>query len=408
MTDLSIGGKGITKGRALSLTSLGHFINDGTLFLFPLLVDIVLSVKLFAPVFAAVFLTVFYVIGSVFSLVVGRVADRGFSLGKLIGLGLFLYPLGLLGFYFIIEYHVSSFPIALISTLSMGVASSFYHPLGASVLQESYGSGSTGTALGINGAIGSAGRALYPSLLFVVAAVLTLADSFLFFAVLAAVAAVVIASGLRNCCKQTETHGVKGKALRNGVTIPLILLTILAFVKSVATQGIISWIPIYLSNVKGLGLSDSLGYTLSLMFVGGIAGQPVFGYLTRKFDKRILLSLTSFGTAVTILGYINTMGMEALAMLGVFGFFTFSGFPLLLSIIQDYVQGTSSTANSVVWGLGSQGGMAVGPAVVGLLALNDYSGLTASFYLMIVLIFVVGTAFLFMPKSSTKKKRALF
>ncbi|MDG6937653.1 MAG: hypothetical protein JRN42_03815, partial [Nitrososphaerota archaeon] len=145
MTDLSIGGKGITKGRALSLTSLGHFINDGTLFLFPLLVDIVLSVKLFAPVFAAVFLTVFYVIGSVFSLVVGRVADRGFSLGKLIGLGLFLYPLGLLGFYFIIEYHVSSFPIALISTLSMGVASSFYHPLGASVLQESYGSGSTGT-----------------------------------------------------------------------------------------------------------------------------------------------------------------------------------------------------------------------------------------------------------------------
>ena len=52
--------------------------------------------------------------------------------------------------------------------------------------------------------------------------------------------------------------------------------------------------------------------------------------------------------------------------------------------------------------------MAFGPAVVGLLALNDYSGLTTSFYLMIVLIFVVGTAFLFMPKSSTKKKRALF
>ncbi|MDG7013649.1 MAG: hypothetical protein JRN46_05390 [Nitrososphaerota archaeon] len=77
-------------------------------------------------------------------------------------------------------------------------------------------------------------------------------------------------------------------------------------------------------------------------------GPPVFGYLTRKFDKKIPLSLTSFRTAVTIVGYINTMGMEALVMLGVFGFFTFSGFPQLLLIIQDYVQGPSSTANSVV------------------------------------------------------------
>ena len=408
MSHLSVGGEGVPKSRALLLTSLGHFINDGTLFLFPLLVDIVLSVKLFAPVFAAVFLTVFYIMGSAFSLVVGRAADRGFSLGKLIGLGLFLYPLGLLGFYFIIQYHVNSFPIVLVSTLLMGTASSFYHPLGASVLQGSYGSGSTGTALGINGAIGSVGRALYPSLLFVVAAALTLARSFLFFAALAAVAAVVIAAGLRNCCKQAETRGTRAKALRSSVATPLILLTILVFARSVATQGIISWIPVYLSNVKSLGLSDSLGYTLSLMFAGGIVGQPVFGYLTRKFDKRVLLSLTSFGTAVTILGYINTTGMEALVMLGVFGFFTFSGFPLLFSIIQDYVQGTSSTVNSLVWGLGSQGGMAAGPAVVGLLALNDYSALTTSFYLMIALIFVVGTAFLFMPKSSTKKKMALF
>ncbi len=106
------------------------------------------------------------------------------------------------------------------------------------------------------------------------------------------------------------------------------------------------------------------------MYAGGIAGQPTFGLLADRFDKRLVLALDSLGSAAGIFLFLSTTGHGAgvLLALVVFGLFTFSGFPLLLSLVAGYVpKGSSTTGNALVWGIGSTGGQAVGSLAVSLL-----------------------------------------
>ena len=92
-----------------------------------------------------------------------------------------------------------------------------------------------------------------------------------------------------------------------------------------------------------------------------------------------------------------------------FGFFTFAGFPLLLSLVSDYVpKGSSSTGNALVWGLGSTGGQAMGPLVVGLLTLGSYSNLTTAFAVMAVVAALTVLGMPLLAKSENRAKMPLF
>lgn len=417
MSDLSISTEAtVKKARAaLTFTSLGHFINDGTVFFFPLLVDILVKTDSLSALTVTILLGIFYAAASLFSVEVGRIASRWHNKGSLIGLGLILMALGLVGFYFSI-LKAGSFivvPVAALSALSAGIGSSFYHPLGGAVLQMSYSADKRGRALGINGSMGSVGRALYPSLLYALAALLTLDFSFLVFGLLAVVAAFAIALGLRSQAvrERIVASDEKGKATkrRDAISGSILILAIVTFIRSTASQGIASWIPSYISNVQKVGISSLLGYSITLMFIAAIVGQPIFGYLADRMDKRILLSVSSFGTVLATLGYIYTSGVVSLVFLITFGFFTFSGFPLLFALISEYVpRGDSSLANSVVWGLGNQGGMALGPILVGIIIVNDYSRLTLSFEVMVVITVVAALAVFLLPRPAGKAKMSLF
>jgi hypothetical protein len=65
----------------------------------------------------------------------------------------------------------------------------------------------------------------------------------------------------------------------------------------------------------------------------------------------------------------------------IFGLFSYSAFPLLLGMVHtmtDFEEMTS--AGSIVWGIGNNGGAAVAPLVIGALALPSAFGtLTAGF-----------------------------
>ncbi len=417
MSDLSMDSLATSKytSPALVFTSLGHFINDGTVFFFPLLVDILVKTDSLSAVTVTILLGIFYAAASLFSVEVGRLASRWSNKGTLIGIGLLLMSLGLVGFYYSIMEagSIVVIPAAAISALSAGIGSSFYHPLGGSVLQMSYSAEKRGKALGINGSMGSVGRALYPSLLYGFAALFTLDSSFLVFGIFAVVAAIAIWLGLMpmaNHSKQDHRPASSNTSKRKStLSASIIILAIVAFIRSTASQGIASWIPSYISNVQKVGISSLLGYSITLMFVAAIIGQPIFGFLADRMDKRVLLSVSSFGTVLSTLGYIYTTGSISLAFLIVFGFFTFSGFPLLFALISEYVpRGDSSLANSVVWGLGNQGGMALGPVLVGLIIVDNYSRLPFSFEVMVIITIFAALAVFLLPRPSGKAKMALF
>lgn len=443
--------------KTLSLISFGHFINDGMVFFIPVTTAILAKQHGAPAALITAVLTLFYLSTALFGLVVGRIADRVGRRGVLIALGIFILSLGLGGFYLALlaPPGTGADVLAIVGAIVAGIGSSFYHPLGGSVIQLAFDKRSMGKVLGINGAFGSLGRALYPSVFFLVAALsISQTDTVAIFALIGIVSATIIGWGLAeslgrgrrwsritvlapsgasdispaslptgadttkltsdgNSPNTPEDSGDgqadERPAMRHVLNKNVIALTVIAFFRSMAFIGIVSWVPIYLTTQKHLGISSHLGYTVTLMYAGGVIGQPLFGQLVDRFDKRLVLSLNSLFSAASIIAYIATSGAASLVALLFFGFFTFAGFPLLLSLVSDYVpKGSSSTGNALVWGLGSTGGQAMGPLVVGLLTLGSYSHLTTAFAVMagIAALTVLGMPLL--AKSENRTKMPLF
>jgi MFS family permease len=396
--------------RDLAFTSLAHFVNDGTVFFVPVIAALVANLKEASPLELTVMFVVFYGSATIPSLYVGRSADRSGNAGALLGVGILLLSLGLLGYYVTLEttgrflFLVS----LLIAALLAGFGSAFYHPLGASVLQSSFNDAERGRALGVNGAIASVGRAIYPITFFLVALSLSTAGSIVFFALAGILASVSVWLGLRPRDRHVPNRDDAGEvagAARRSLTTGIVLLTLVSFIRSLATTGIYSWIPIYMSNQKGLGVTSALGFDWSLMLSAAIVGQPLFGYLTDKFDRRVVLAISSVGSAMSILAYLYTTGVAELLMLALFGFFTFTAFPLLLALASNYeTAGSSSLSNALVWGLGTSGGSVIGPLITGALTLADYNHLRYAFEVMAVGAIISAALTLLLPNATAVKR----
>jgi FSR family fosmidomycin resistance protein-like MFS transporter len=94
-----------------------------------------------------------------------------------------------------------------------------------------------------------------------------------------------------------------------------------------------------------------------------------------------------------------------LIVLAIFGFFTFTAFPLLLSLASDYEpEGSSSLGNALVWGIGISGGGVIGPLVTGTLVLNDYAQLGFAFEIMAVAALLSAVGAMLLPKSGISNK----
>lgn len=438
----------IGRRRGLVLTSLGHFINDGTVFFVPVIAAIVATRPGMSPALITALFLVFYASTAVLSLFAGRLADRLGRPGSLMGLGLAILSVGLLLFYVALEETGGTVLVGtlLFAALLTGTGAAFYHPLGGTLLQAAFEGRRLGLALGVNGAMGSLGRALYPSLYFVTAAAIGGYGSVVVFAGVGFAAAVAIWLGTRapggsRRAASTE-QAASGEPTRDPEPAPtlgstrdpepaptlepappvaagtrsvltrgIIVLTGVAFLRSVATQGIAAWIPTYLATQRGFGVSASLGLAVTIMYAAAVVGQPFFGLLVDRLDARWVLAFSSLGSAVSILAYlaVSGSGRAGEGWLFAFGFFTFSGFPLLLSLVSDYVpRRSTSLANALVWGVGSTAGGALGPVLVGALVGADYGRLDLAFTLAAGAAVVSAVATVLLPRPAHVARMAAF
>jgi len=398
--------------RYLTLTSLAHFINDGTIYFIPLIMDYISLEKSVSPLWITSLLTVFYLTSTLLSTVIGRLADKSGKPGILISLGLSLLSASLLGFYFAIkEFHgLPQLLLAMVFSATSGLGSAFYHPLGASILQFSFGDQKKGRALGVNGAMGSLGRTLYPGLFFILAAFFTKPGTFAFFGVVGLAAALSILAGFRSEGRgEARLHGGRAGTIRATLTKGIILLAIIGFLRSIATQGVISWIPIYFTHVKGLGFNSTLGLSLTLMYAAGIVGQLIFGFMVERFEKRLVLAIAFLGSAATLLGFLFGDAYTSTISLFGFGFFTFSGFPLFLSLATDYTpKESSSIGNALVWGVGISGGGVLAPIVPAIISADHYSLLGEAFIWLAVMNIVITLLLPLLPRPQKYGKVNMF
>jgi MFS family permease len=410
MTDLSTPETYGNKAGGLSIlifTSIGHFMNDGFTFIFPVVADALAALDGYPASYLTILFAAFYTASTVFSLAAGRYSDKGSVLGR-IHTGIILISTGIAGFSLTVTYSGLPYSIAVISAVVMGMGTGFYHPIGASLIQRSYAKNKLGRVLGINGSMGSVGRAVFPSVFLVLAYFVTQGYSLAFLALAGIIVSIIIWLGLRNTIASRPTEAAKS-GLRGAANWSIILLTLVFFIKSVSSQGMVAWIPTFLTYNKGLGVGITLGVVMTVMYTSAIIGQPLFGILVDRVDKRLLLMISSLGTAATMFAYMNTSGWFEMLMLSLFGFFTFSGFPLTMSLVSDYApKGNSSLTNSIVWGLGNSGGTVLGPIIAGTIILNNYSAIPLSFDVMIVLSVIVSFFALALPRSGRRTRMPMF
>lgn len=407
--------RSVSRLTTLALTSLAHFVNDGTVFFVPVIAAIVAADGHVDPLAITALFLIFYAASPVISPLVGRLADRLGRNGSLMAIGITIVSLGLLGFYFALSLTTGPALVAslLVSALVTGSGAAFYHPLGASLLQGAFHDSRRGLALGLNGALGSLGRALYPSLYFLVGLVISGYGSVALFAGGGLLVGVAIWTGVRvPAGKRQERPATEEAAAPSSeaLTRGIVLLTLVAFFRSVATRGIAAWIPTHLATERSLGVSADLGIAVTIMYASAVIGQPLFGLLVDRIDKRAVLGAASVGSAVAILGYVGAgANSVAYAWLFAFGLFTFSGFPLLLSMVNDYVpRRSSSLANALVWGVGNSAGNALGPVIVGIMIGSDYAKLDWAFTIFALLAVASSFAVAFVPKPARVGRMASF
>ncbi len=394
--------------KSLIATSVAHFLNDGTLYIFITLFPKLLPSEYFLTGVLLAIQNFFSVAVSPF---IGRRTDSVKNYGRVLSLGLVIMGIGTVG-YSISVLIVSGFSLFLFLvpfSIIAGIGSSVYHPLGAAVLNQKWRGQILGRAMGVNGAIGSFGRAIYP--LFVVGLVVAFGiPSVAVLAVLVFGGAALVSSLLHGMSFGKDQSGmIKGDSKKtNAQKVPMNLilpkvlaLTIIAFTRGLFSVGLVSFIQQYLIQVRNLQYSIQLGIVFAFMLGMAILGQPVFGYIADRFGRRLSLGLSIVGSGVAMLLFLN-VGNPILSSicLGLFGFFGLTGFPLLLPLATTIVpEGAQTISGSIVWGVGNVGGGAAGPFIIGLLAEPMFLGSLSSAFYVVTIIGIASLGILpFVPK----------
>ena len=371
--------------RSLLATSMAHFINDGLTGVLPLAYPVyVVSYGLSLQI-VSIFTFFQNGLSIVVSPLVGRRADVKGNFSGMLVLGLLIFAVGAAGYAVSGDFVGGGTLVAvlLVFTVMVGVGSSFYHPLGATVLRAKWRESELGRALGLNGSAGSVGRIVLPF-----AAALLITDyalpSVSVLAGLSAVGALAIFIVLRNVkfAVNPQTNvSVRGSLLPDlGLLRRMVPLTVVSFSRGLFT-GVVPFIPLYLTQVDHL--SDlAAGFLYSGTLGVGIVSTILFGFMQDRLGPRISLAISNLGGVVVL--FIFAASSDPLVVDGavlIFGLFSYSAFPLLLGMVHtmtDFEEMTS--AGSIVWGIGNNGGAAVAPLVIGALALPSAFGtLTAGF-----------------------------
>jgi len=154
----------------------------------------------------------------------------------------------------------------------------------------------------------------------------------------------------------------------------------------------------------GFSYNVYLGEVMTGILATAIVGQPLLGYLSDVAGRRLLQGISTAGAVVFFLLFIY---LHNIWFLPLFGFFTYSNFPLTLSLTSDLVpRNSTGLANAMVWGLGVTGGGALGPLIVGIL--SDHMGLLQA--LLIVSVFGLISALMtpLIPRPPKRSKVPLF
>jgi len=370
--------------RVLTFTSLAHFVNDGTSLLFPLLIVYYSVVAHVSVVFLGALSVLYNLLSGLLSPVIGNFADKRDLDAELLGLGLTLEGVAFALFTLSFLERVEVYPLVTLGAAILGSGQSFYHPIGGAILSRTFGR-TSGRALGINGSLGSIGRALMPSL--VTALTVGLGESLGLgaFAGYMLVVSLLVWRGMSTYRKGRESTRKGRERLERKYYGFLLLLGSLVFIRNMSITGVTTFSGQFIYDVY---LSKTLpGIFLTLSFLGSIVGQPVFGWITERAGGKIAFQMSSAISVISFglfLLYYRDFVLSTL-LYSIFTFSAFTAFPVLMGYVsQKFPRNFYTAANSYIWGIGVTVGGAAGSAAVTSMLSMGYT-LFSSFVVMLIL-----------------------
>jgi FSR family fosmidomycin resistance protein-like MFS transporter len=277
-----------------------HIMNDGTVFLLPSVLPLVVFEYGFSYVTAGYISAIIPLCLGLFQTPVGRVSDR-FSNALLLRIGILIVGLGAFSVYF---------PQALLLSLALiGVGGSFYHPVGYAYTSKIMKNGTSGTALGIQASSGEIGT---------LAAFITAGP----LAVLAGWRAVFVAWGLMCLAtfllatfmlREEPPRVERPKSAPSNLSLlktkPAILIMALFAILGATYRIISNYLPsIFFLQGADIILADILS---ALLIAMGIVGGIVGGRMVDRYNSRTV-TLALFGASA--LGLLGMYASPSLAL----------------------------------------------------------------------------------------------
>ncbi|MHB1440829.1 MAG: MFS transporter [Cuniculiplasma sp.] len=358
--------------RSLIFTSMGHFSNDGNFLLFPVLITYYSLIPGISLILLGAVAIIYNALSGLLSTPIGRLADRTDKDGLLLAVGIVVNGSSVGVFAIPFLYHSIAVPAIVAGSVLLGLGQSFYHPIGATIITESFEKKTATRMLGINGSFGSLGRAVLPTIIVAVMILAGDTDGLFLIMLYLIIFSIIIYAGLMNFKrnsgkpkKRDEQTNTVNRSIVKKYSRFLYILTAVIFVRSMFLTGTITFIPTFLTNVYH-SRTEAVAI-VSISFLTAIFGQPFFGSLTSKFGGRKIISFTTIISGIAFASFIyfsSNLILSAISF-ALFAFVTYSGFPVLLGYVNQVVpREISTTSNGLVWGVGQTFGGAVGIAVM--------------------------------------------
>jgi len=293
--------------------------------------------------------------------------------------------------YFLVGISQNFFWVALFMAF-VGMGNYLWHPAAISTLSERYPD-KRGFAIAIHAMGPNLGESLAP--LFVGVLLLSLSwRSVLFINLIPGVVIAFVLWKFLFGKLQTRAEAAKGLSSKEYLSgmkrlaqnPSVLLLVLVAGMRSMTQQGLHTFLPIYFTN--DLGLSSAVtGLYLSVIQTAGMIGTPIAGSVSdRTGRKRVLTAgLLSTSVMLLILAYfrLNWLFITGLAMLG---FFLYAVRPVIWAWVLD-LSPKEVGGSTVSFFSGSQSLLgSTSPWLCGLIA--DRWGILTAFYFLAATVFV--------------------
>jgi MFS transporter, FSR family, fosmidomycin resistance protein len=387
---------GVTSNTLLYVLSLNHFVNDGSTYLLSSLFPAIVVAFGFSPLEIGVLVGVGYVVNMVFQPICGRLSER-YEERLLLVLGISSMAVSMLLFTI-----SPTFSMMLVAILILRFGSSFYHPVGLSVVSRNYGGARLDSSMGFQSSFGNLGIMVTFALSAPLYIALGWRGPFLIYAGVQFAIVIITMITMRGKMPQPvaideEKTRPKEEDRKNVIPVErrkYILGVPLFFVFATLVMGGSYAIFSNFGNLflvqNGFGFSNA-NYMMAVWVGSAFFGAIVTGYLTRKLTRKRLLLITYFFAGVSsfffAFSYHNIIFV--LLSLLVSGFAEAITYPVIYSSVAAFVNENPGLSRGTAFGIifsAQIGGSALFGVITGYIA--DAYNLQLPFVIGAVLLLV--------------------